>query len=409
VNSFILERNALSISVAAALLAAGCGASQPPIGAPDATPQATSAGTPQRSLADHAYLMLYSFGGSGDGMNPSAALVDIKGTLYGTTVYGGSNDSGTVFAITNTGQETVLHSFGGAGDGEQPEAGLISVKGTLYGTTSGGGANGSGTVFSITPGGTEKVLYGFPYSVPYGNGVPVAGLTDVDGTLYGTTKGDGYGSGMVFSITTGGKFEVLHRFGKKHDGASPSAALLDVNGTLYGTTAGGGKYGRGTVFNISTAGKEQVLYSFGASGFLDGTSPLSALIDVQGTLYGTTVQGGAHGQGGSVFSITTDGTENLVFSFDGSHGSQPQAGLIDVKGVLYGTTSVGGVKNVGTVFSTTTSGEEQVLHSFGKGTDGNSPRANLVEVNGMLYGTTYGGGTNHRRSGGDGTVFALMP
>jgi uncharacterized repeat protein (TIGR03803 family) len=67
------------------------------------------------------------------------------------------------------------------------------------------------------------------------------------------------------------------------------------------------------------------------------------------------------------------------------------------------------VKNVGTVFSTTTSGEEQVLHSFGKGTDGNSPRANLVEVNGMLYGTTYGGGTNHRRSGGDGTVFALMP
>lgn len=198
-------------------------------------------------------------------------------------------------------------------------------------------------------------------------------------------------------------------FGKGHDGAFPVAALLDVNGTLYGTTAGGGKYGRGTVFSVSTAGKELVLYSFGASGFFDGTSPLSPLIDVHGTLYGTTMQGGAHGQGGAVFSMTTDGTENLVFSFDGSHGSQPLAGLIDVKGVLYGTTSVGGVKNVGTVFSTTASGEEQVLHSFGKGTDGKSPRASLVEVSGMLYGTTYEGGTNHRRSGGDGTVFALTP
>jgi uncharacterized repeat protein (TIGR03803 family) len=45
----------------------------------------------------------------------------------------------------------VLHSFGSSGDGARPYAGLINVNGTLYGTTLEGGANGDGTIFSITP------------------------------------------------------------------------------------------------------------------------------------------------------------------------------------------------------------------------------------------------------------------
>ncbi|MFY9739997.1 MAG: choice-of-anchor tandem repeat GloVer-containing protein [Candidatus Cybelea sp.] len=100
--------------------------------------------------------MLYSFGASEDGANPYAGLVNINGTLYGTTAYGGANGDGTVFSITPSGTETVLYSFkGGLGDGEYPFASPISIKGTLYGTTSQGGANcspsgGCGTVFSIT-------------------------------------------------------------------------------------------------------------------------------------------------------------------------------------------------------------------------------------------------------------------
>jgi uncharacterized repeat protein (TIGR03803 family) len=35
-------------------------------------------------------------------------------------------------------------------DGELPFADLVNVNGTLYGTTNGGGASGLGTVFSIT-------------------------------------------------------------------------------------------------------------------------------------------------------------------------------------------------------------------------------------------------------------------
>jgi uncharacterized repeat protein (TIGR03803 family) len=34
------------------------------------------------------------------------------------------------------------------------------------------------------------------------------------------------------------------------DGEGPTSGLLDVNGTLYGTTELGGAYNRGTVFSF---------------------------------------------------------------------------------------------------------------------------------------------------------------
>ncbi|MGB8965119.1 MAG: hypothetical protein WCB99_05720 [Candidatus Cybelea sp.] len=45
----------------------------------------------------------------------------------------------------------MLHSFGDGTDGAQPFAGLVDVKGTLYGTTAQGGTYGYGTVFALTP------------------------------------------------------------------------------------------------------------------------------------------------------------------------------------------------------------------------------------------------------------------
>lgn len=32
--------------------------------------------------------------------NPNAGLIDVNGTLYGTTTYGGTYNNGTVFALT---------------------------------------------------------------------------------------------------------------------------------------------------------------------------------------------------------------------------------------------------------------------------------------------------------------------
>ena len=306
--------------------------------------------------------------------------------------------------------ESVLYSFNAMPDGENPWAGLIDVKGTLYGTTTGGGANycysptTCGTVFSVTTGGTEKVLHSFSTSDGWG---PYAGLTDVKGTLYGTTTA-GYLSccdGTVFSITTGAKEKVLHTFAETGvDGYEPFAGLTHESGTLYGTTPFGGAYGHGTVFTITTGGKEKVLHSFGNGS--DGSEPMYAsMANVSGTLYGTTPLGGKYGVG-TVFSITTGGKEKVLYNFGASanDGIVPYAGLTDLKGMLYGTTFEGGAYSFGTVYSITTGGTENVLHSFGKGTDGSNPYARLIYVSGTLYGTTYGGGAH-----GYGTVFSSTP
>jgi uncharacterized repeat protein (TIGR03803 family) len=431
-----LSRYALCVSIAAALLAA-CGESQPPIGAPGAMSQGTAIAAHDSSAN---YEVVYSFSGyPNDGANPYAGLIDVGGTLYGTTAAGGSYSGGkqyclirsyegcgTVFSVTPGGTEKVLHSFGEAGDGANPLwAGLVDVSGTLYGTTNAGGSYacyGSnytecGTVFSVTLSGTEKVLHSFS-GYPNDGARPHAGLTGVRGTLYGTTLYGGWGSdscnysgaacGTVFSITTAGTEKGLHAFTGDPDGAFPGAGLVDVAGRLYGTTASGGKRRDGTVFSITKSAAEKVLHSFGTRS--DGRAPVAGLIELRGKLYGTTSNGGTNSSCylgcGTVFSITPSGTEKVLHSFgSGTDGINPQSSLIELKGKLYGTTLLGGAHNDGTVFSITPGGEEKVLHSFsGYPSDGARPQAALTDVKGALYGTTAGGGAH-----GYGTVFSLKP
>jgi uncharacterized repeat protein (TIGR03803 family) len=215
-----------------------------------------------------------------------------------------------------------------------------------------GGANGDGTVFKITTSGTETVLHNFPTGSRDGY-FPYAGLLDIKGTLYSTTYtgGENY-FGTVFSITTSGAETVLYSFkGAPGDGLFPYAGLLNAKGTLYGATYEGGANYDGTVFSITTSGAETVLYSFkGGSG--DGEDPEAGLINVKGTLYGTTYEGGGAAGGGTVFAVTTSGKETLLHSFTGSgDGEYPIAGLIDVSGTLYGTTPAGGANDGGTVFA----------------------------------------------------------
>jgi uncharacterized repeat protein (TIGR03803 family) len=46
------------------------------------------------------YKVLYSFRGRHNGRGPIASLINFGGTLYGTTVYGGARNHGTVFQLT---------------------------------------------------------------------------------------------------------------------------------------------------------------------------------------------------------------------------------------------------------------------------------------------------------------------
>jgi uncharacterized repeat protein (TIGR03803 family) len=272
-KSLDFSRCALICWVAAALLA-GCGGSQSPVGAPGAMPQAPASTT---------YKSLYSFGKGSDGQEPKAALIDVNGALYGTTYAGGTYSDGTVFSMSTTGTEKVLYSFqgdtGSANDGANPSAALLAVKGLLYSTTeyggipSSGGCN-AGTVFRISTLGAEKVVYRF----------------------YGY-----YCHDHIYD-----------------DGGNPVASLIDVKGKLYGTTFSGGSNENGTVFRVSTGGKEKVLYNF-FFYYPSGGNVAANLVDVNGTLYGTTELGGSGGQSagyGTLYSISTTGTEKLLHGFD---------------------------------------------------------------------------------------------
>jgi len=198
---------------------------------------------------------LYTFTGDANGGSVNAGLVNLGGVLYGVTSYGGgSPGEGTIFSITTAGAESTLYDFGSiASDGEYPYAPLVNVGGVLYGTTEGGGAHGEGTVYKFT-GGVETPVYSFAGGTTDG-AIPYASLLNVNGTMYGTTTEGGIGSigdGTVFSVTKAGKEKVLHFFaGSSSDGQDPRAPLINVGGTLYGTTKlGGANFGAGTVYSI---------------------------------------------------------------------------------------------------------------------------------------------------------------
>ena len=338
---------------------------------------------------------LYSFTGGPDGANPNALVQDTNGIFYGTTQNGGTNGYGTIFQLTTNGTPATLYAFTGDGDGAYPMAGLVQgADGNLYGTASVGGAGGWGTIFNITSGGTFGALHSF-MGVADGS-FPYAELMQgVDGSFYGTTLEGGIsnGWGTVFKITPDGSVSNLYSFTGGADGGSPEATLVQgVDGSLYGTTSEGGTSSSGTVFKITTNGTFTTLYSFYGSS--DGGFPYAGVIQAaDGNFYGTTGDDGQLGNG-TVFKITTNGILTTLHSFaGGSDGSFPSAGLIQASdGNLYGTTAYGGTYNDGTVFQITTNGALTTLISF-NGTNGANPQVALVEgTDDNLYGTTQNGG-----------------
>ena len=367
-------------------------------------------------------------------MNPRSALIHVNGTLYGTTPYGGKGcgilGCGTVFVVTTDGSAKVLFTFAGGSDGAFPQGRLLDVNGTLYGTTSGGGdprcpngrsGTGCGTVYSITLNGSKTVLHRFHGGSD--GAIPSGGLVQLNGALYGTTiDGGSQGCGTVYRIRTSGQEQVIADFCTRHlDGSNPEGELVTVNGALYGTSSDGGSGSTrvcggscGFVFRVDTNGSATVLHNF-TGGPTDGANPAAGLVNEKGLLYGTTWLGG-DGYG-TVYSISTTGSENVIYRFKAPpDGEYPLAPLLAVNGVLYGTTVGGGIasgchkgRSCGTVFSIDIGGKERVLHRFAGGSaDGANPYAGLTTVNGRFYGTTSDGGL-HCDIHSCGTVFALSP
>ncbi len=376
-----------------------------------------------------------------DGAEADGDFVVSGGLFYGIALEGGksalgcSSGCGTAFSVSPGGTFNLLHVFGAKGkDGLMPSAGMILDKKTFYGVTEFGGnvncgagsGNGCGTVFSMTAGGKEKVIYAFNGEENDGtDGIePSSPLLDVDGTLYGVTAPGGSGCdtagcGTFFSIAPDGTEKVLYTFKGGFDGANPSGHLIQVGKLIYGETLTGGGSGCngegcGTVFSISTNGAENVVYGF--QGGKDGETPNRGLLQVGKVMYGTTFNGGGSGCTGNIgcgtiFSLTTKGKETVLHSFVGTDGAHPRAGLLNASGTLYSTTEFGGLLSscnktgCGSVYSIQPDGSRfATIYNFAGGTDGCFPTGLLTNLSGAFYGSTAQCGD---ASANAGTIFKL--
>jgi uncharacterized repeat protein (TIGR03803 family) len=199
------------------------------------------------------YTTLHSFGARSQGTYPFTAVTQgSDGFLYGTTSYGGAYDLGVIFKVaTNGSSYQVLHDFAGP-DGRTPFGDLITgANDVLFGTTYFGGTNDSGTVFKLQIDGSGyTILYHFAEG-PNGRG-PSAGVVEAPGggALYGTTRFGGNDDlGTVFRLMPiNSDYTVLHSFSGGQDSGQPAAALLACADALFGSTLYGGT--TGTIFKV---------------------------------------------------------------------------------------------------------------------------------------------------------------
>jgi len=241
---------------------------------------------------------------------------------------------GTVFKITPTGAFSTLHQFCAEQlclDGAQPGTfsdpstgvGLIqAADGNLYGTTMNGGSTNTGLIFKVSLDGTLSTFYSFPVCAQSceGGESPTSVIQGSDGNFYGVAQvGANEAEGSIFRITPTGTFTVLYNFSCAQencpDGAEPNGLTQATDGNFYGTTFIGGILNCpglgpnsspspcGTIFRITPGGTFTSIYQFPSVQV--GWSPTGLLLQASsGILYGVTVAGGSDGGAGIVFSVS---------------------------------------------------------------------------------------------------------
>jgi uncharacterized repeat protein (TIGR03803 family) len=375
---------------------------------------------------------IYNFGAfANDGVAPgSGVILDKTGNVYGTTGVGGFQGSdGTVFRLTppssgdGTWTETILHAFKGSPDGKISESRLaMSAQGVLFGTTLRGGSVDSGTVYALFPTAgqgqwREQIVHSFG-TVTDDVASPNLGVTITPQGLYGVDQTGANNTGAFYLLTripgsTAYQQNILYSFGAigSGDAFGPSGELVrDAKGNFYGVTAQGGANDLGAVYKLSPPASqggtwtESVIFSFNGT---DGTLASGRLLlGKGGVLYGTT-EGGGDNSAGTVFQLTPPvsgsgaWTQTVLYSFTGGNdGGFPENGVImDGKGNLLGTASLA-VFQLTPPASGSGSWAETALHNF-TGPDGFIAN-NLTLFQGAVYGTTQEGGAF-----GVGTAYKL--
>jgi uncharacterized repeat protein (TIGR03803 family) len=190
--------------------------------------------------------------------------------------------------------------------------------------------NGTGGILKLSPK-NGSIINNYQFINQNDGQLPSSPLIEKDGLLYGTTIFGGpedYGVFFKLNPTTGA-ITVIHDFGPAPDGYYPIGPIAYAHGTFYGATSAGNvvyalnpSTGAETIYSTSetissVAYKSGNLFLTGSASIdklnlqtgtvtaqykLDGM-PAPGLVEVGGSFYGTTENGGSHGAG-SVFKLT---------------------------------------------------------------------------------------------------------
>jgi uncharacterized repeat protein (TIGR03803 family) len=350
---------------------------------------------------------LYSFGQrdpQGGNYAADPPILGADGSLYGTTLSGGTFNKGVVYRFrASDGSYLVLRHFLGGADGGSPlgTAFIQADDGRLYGLA----VNPRLILYSLATDGSDyHVLFTFPPGAEQG-GVPenVSSLTaGQDGLVYGIYVTGGPNSppsqGTLFRIGRDGNgFQILTTV------VSPSSPLsYGATGDLFGLTLS-------TLYRLSPdGGNFHTIANFppGQVGPADAEGGLVHASD--GFIYGVSDHGGS-ADFGTVFRVQEDGNAFQVIYdissvMDGGHYRAPAFEGSD--GLIYGGLgeNLFGVDSV--IWRIHKDGTGwQVLRRFsqnGRGTNG------VVEaLDGFLYGCNPIAGQLFQLAR-DGSTFAVM-
>ena len=292
--------------------------------------------------------------GPNDGVNGAPAVVN--GTLYFLGTSSGTFDS-QLFKLDATGAPVAVKNL--VTNNTDDITAFTGVNDTLYFVKSGSSGSPAGLYRSDgTTLGTAAVAGGI---------TSVANLTNVNGTLFFTGTSGTTGN-ELFKVDSASGPEVLVP-GELGAGAASSnpGNLVNVGGTLYFT---------------ATVGGTTSLYSSNGAGIAlvnnpDGVTGMTALTDVNGTLF---LRGTTGGTGTELCYV--DGTGiHVIDAIAGPTGISP-TNLTNANGTLYfsatnGTDGIELWKSNGTVLGT-----EQVANI---NPTGDSNPVNIKLSNGLVY------------------------
>jgi uncharacterized repeat protein (TIGR03803 family) len=224
------------------------------------------------------------------------------GNYYGVSSL--QDGSGYVYRVTASGSRTNLYSFPSGtfvyGAAAIPTPVIQASDGNLYGSTGFGGTNGTGTIYKLTLAGQYTLLYTFPAGVDYN---PTALLEGSDGNLYGATWArNGQGIYQLFRVTTSGQYtQIFAMTNGVTEGMCFCWLTMGSDGVIYGSAQNGGYTGAGVIFALNipmpkpAPSARQFSPQSGPAGtkvLIWGYNLLSASVDFNGTPASSVSNGG---------------------------------------------------------------------------------------------------------------------